>query len=187
MKTFRIQKYTTTVTIPINNDTEDSPVLGLNNRESQLNGILKGITIDAPALTGTSYVLTILGQRGETLFTKSSVVEAVKTHIGIDANNHPLSIPLALQAVSPVRIKSTGTPDATGTLTFSNNGAILDGETVTIGDVVYTFKDTLTGAANEIKIEPDVKAQGLIDMGATGPSAGKPITMGATTYRSRAL
>lgn len=178
---FRIQRYTTTVTIPVNNDTEDAPVL--SGKTDQLNGLLRGITINAPALTGSSYVLTILGQRGETLFTKSSIVEAVKTFIGIDANNHPLRIPLSLRGVTPVRIKSTGTPDATGTLTFSNLGAILDGKTVTIGDVVYTFKTTLTGAANEIQIVADVAASAVLTWdNAVNVTDGKKVTAGAVEY-----
>ena len=179
MNKFRTQRYQTTVTIPVNNDTEDAPVV------SQLNGMLKGITVEAPALTGTSFILTILGQRGETLFSKSAIVEAVLTHINtktIGAAEYPLDTPISLRGVSPLRIKSSGTPDATGTLTFSNNGAFADGDTVTIGDQVYRAKLALA-AANDFLIEPDVKAQGLIDSGATGPLTTETITIGVKTYR----
>lgn len=179
MNKFRIQRYATTVTIPVNNDTEDAPALSGNN--AQLNGVLRGITIDAPALTGTAFTLWILGQRGELLFTKASLVESAKNYIGVDANNHPLRIPLALNGVSPVRIKATGTPDATGVLTFQNDGPITDGKLVTIGDQVYRAKTALA-AANDFLIEPDVKATGLMDCGATGAIALDSFVLGATPY-----
>lgn len=182
MQKFKIQRYTTTVTIPQNQDTEDSELIGAGGlANDQLNGILKGFTVVAPNLTGSAFTLYLLGQRGETLFSKASMTKGVTTHVNQDANNRPLEIPLALQGVAPVRIKSTGTPDASGELTFSNDGALVDGETVTIGETVYRLKDTLA-QAYDVLIEPDVKAQGLIDSGATGPLATETFVIGATTY-----
>lgn len=180
MNKFRIQRYITTITIPANNDTEDAPVL--SGKNTQLNGVLKGITVVAPALTGTSFIISILGQRGEVIFSKSSVVEAVTSYIGIDSNNHPLSIPLALNAVSPVRIKSTGTSDAIGVLTFANNGAIADGKLVTIGDQVYRFK-TAIAQANDVLIEPDVAATAVLTWdNAVNVTDGKKVTVGNVEY-----
>lgn len=179
MKTFRVQRFTTSVVIPVNNDTEDAPVLSGNSE--QLNGILKGITINAPNLSGTAFTLWILGQRGETLFTKASLVENGLNYIGVDANNHPLSIPLSLRGVSPLRIKSTGTTDATGVLTFDNAGPIVDGQLVTIGDQVYRAKTALA-AANDFLIEPDVAAVGTITSDNTNPDATGTITVDDQTY-----
>lgn len=176
MNKYRIQRYSTPIVVPINNDQEDAP-----NVDGLLNGLLRGITVTAPQLSGSSFTLYILGQAGETLFSKASLSPAAITHIGVDANNHPLRIPMALNGEQPARIKIAGTTDATGILTFSNNGAIVDGDTVTIGSQVYRFKDTLA-AAYDVLIEPDVKAQGLIDCGATGPSDADTITIGATQY-----
>lgn len=178
---YRVQRFQTTVTIPVNNDTQDAPLLGANGRNSQLNGILKGITIDAPALTGTAYTLWLLGQRGEVLFTKSGNVESQLTYIDKDSNNRPLEIPVSLQGVAPFRIKSTGTPDATGVLTFSNNGAIADGDTVTIGDQVYRFKETLA-AANDVLIEPDVAASAVLTSDNTNPDDGDQVVVNDKTY-----
>lgn len=176
MNKFRIQRYQTTVTVPVNNDTADAPAV------DQLNGILKGITLVAPALTGTSYILSILGQRGEVLFTKSSIVEAVTSHINVDGNNRPLELPLSLIGVAPVRIKSTGTPDATGVLTFQNDGPITDGKIVTIGDQAYRLKNTLAQAF-DVLIEPDVAATAVLTWdNAVNVTDGKKVTVGSIQY-----
>lgn len=182
MQKFRVQRYTTQVTIPADQDTEDSPIVGSNGNNNQLNGILKGITVVAPALTGTAFTLYILGQRGETLFSKASLVEADTNYFDKDSNNRPLEIPLALQGVAPVRIKSTGTPDATGEITFSNTGAIVDGETVTVGDIVYRLKDALA-QAYDVLIEPDVAAVGTVTSDNTNPDDGGTITVDDQIYR----
>ena len=177
MSKFPIQRFTQTVTIPINNDTEDGAVL-----TRPLNGILRGYTVVAPNLTGTSFIISILGQRGQVVYTKSSVVEDATTTVLIEANNHPLNVPISNdEGVSVLRIKSTGTPDATGVLTFDEGGNITDGDTVTIGDQVYTFVDTLA-AEFDVLVEADVKSQGTIDCGATGPGNGDTITIGDETY-----
>lgn len=180
MNKFRIQRYQTTVTIPVNNDTEDAPVL--SGKTNQLNGLLRGITVVAPALTGTNFTLTILGQRGETLFSKASLVEAVNTHINVDANNHPLRIPLSLMEVAPLRIKSTGTPDATGVLTFQNDGPITNNKLVTIGDQVYRLRTSIA-QANDVLIEPDVAATAVLTWdNAVNVTDGKKVTAGAVEY-----
>ena len=179
MKTFRIQRFQTTVTIPVNNDTEDAPILSGNS--NQLNGILKGITVNAPALTGTSFTIWIRGQRGETLFTKTTLVEAALNYIGIDANNHPLSIPLSLMEVSPVRIKSVGTADATGVLTYADDAGIVNLSTVTIGDQVYRLRTSLA-AANDVLIEPVVSATAVLTSDNVNVDANDQVEAGAKTY-----
>ncbi len=173
---FRIQRFTQEVVLPINYDTGEGADV------TNLNGLLRGITIVAPNLSGTSYTASILGGRGEVLWSKSGLTEAAVTSIIKDADAMPLAIPLSLNDQPVLRIKSAGTGDATGTLTWANTTNIANNATVTIGGVVYTFKTTLTGAANEIKIVADVKAQGLIDCGATGPANGETFVIGATTY-----
>jgi hypothetical protein len=49
-----------------------------------------------------------------------------------------------------IRLLPTSENFAAGTLTFAGNAA--NNETVTIGTRVYTWKSTLTGAANEVKV-----------------------------------
>lgn len=179
MNKFRVQRYKTTVTIPVNNDTADAPAVG------QLNGILRGITLNAPALTGTAFTLWLLGQRGETLFTKTGNVEAVVSHINsieIDSIEYPMSIPLSLLGVSPVRIKSTGTPDATGVLTIvGDSSSIANNDTVTIDGRVYRFRTT-TAQAYDVKIVPHVAATAVLTSDATNPTDGDTLTLGAVTY-----
>ena len=186
MSRFRVQRFITSVTVPLNNDTADAPIIGATSGNNQLNGILKGITLVAPALTGTAYTLWVLGQRGETLFTKTAVVENTTTHINVDANNRPLEIPIALQGVSPFRIKSTGTPDATGVLTLvGDSSVILDGETVSIGGQVYRFKDT-TAAINDVKIIPHVAASAVLTWdNAVNVTDGSLVVAGSVTYTAK--
>lgn len=174
---YKIQRYVTTVTLPLNDDTHDAPVL-----TKDLNGVLRGITVNAPDLTGTSLTLSILGMRGEVLFSKDLIVENALSHIWQDSNNVPLAIALALQSgVSPVRIKSVGTPNATGTLTFDNAGAINDGDTVTVGDQTYRAK-LVIAQANDFLITPDVVAIGTITSDNTNPDAGGTVTVDDQTY-----
>lgn len=173
---FRIQRFTQPVILPINYDTGEGADV------TNLNGIVRGITIVAPDLSGTSFTLSILGGRGEVLWSKSGLTENQVTSIIKDDDDMPLAIPLSLNLQPVLRIKSAGTGDATGVLTWANTTNIANNATVTIGGVVYTFKTTLTGAANEIQIAADIKAQGLIDCGATGPIATNTFVLGATTY-----
>jgi hypothetical protein len=176
MNKFRIQRYQTQVVLPINNDQEDAPNV------DQLNGILKGITVVAPDLSGSSFTLSILGQRGEAIFSKASLAKNATTYIGVDANNRPLEIPLSLMNEQPVRIKVAGTTDGTGVLTFDNNGAIVDGSLVTIGNQVYRAKSTLA-AAYDFLLEPDVAATAVLTWdNAVNVTDGKKVTAGAVEY-----
>ncbi len=70
-------------------------------------------------------------------------------------------------------IKATGT--LTGTVNFLNN------ETVTIDDQVYTFKVTLTGAADEIQITPNVAATKGLTFSNIGVNT-QTVTIGSTVY-----
>lgn len=63
--------------------------------EIALNGILKGILLNVPALVGTTTLtLDILDEDGFTLYSKASIAEDAKTVIFLDAQNNPLHIPL---------------------------------------------------------------------------------------------
>lgn len=89
----------------------------------------------------------------------------------------------------PVEISSSGTAPAgltankaTGTLTGTAN--VANNATVTIGDQVYTFKNTLTGAADEVKIAADVAAsKNLTFSGGSGlPSDADTVTIDGHVY-----
>lgn len=176
MNKFRIQRYQTQVVLPINNDKEDSANV------DQLNGVLKGITVVAPDLTGSSFTLSILGQRGEVLFSKASLAKAATTYIGVDANNNPLEIPMSIMGEQVVRVKVAGTSDGTGVLTFANNGALADGDLVTIGSQVYRAKSTLA-AAYDFLLEPDVAATAVLTWANTvNVTDGKKVVVGAVEY-----
>jgi hypothetical protein len=61
-----------------------------------LNGILKGILINVPQLVGTTTAtLDILDADGYTVYSKASLAENQRTTAYVDANNHPLNLPLA--------------------------------------------------------------------------------------------
>jgi len=180
MSKFKVQRYTTSVVVPAEDVIEPAGIV------DQLNGILRGITISAPDLTGTSFIVYITGQRGETLFTKSSLVENALNYIGIDGNNFPLAIPLSLFGVSPVKIKSSGTPAFTNILTLTSltqNPA--DGETVTINGPtdsrVYRFKNT-PAQINDIKIIPHVAASNTFVTNNTNPIAEETVTVDYQNY-----
>lgn len=181
MNKYAVQRYTTSVVVPLNDDTHDAPVIGASGGPDELNGILKGITVSAPDLSGTALTISILGQRGEILFSKAALVENALNYIGVDANNHPLSIPLSLKGVSPVRIKSTGTANSTGTLTLDNNGAIADGETVSIGGQAYRLKLAIA-QINDVLIEPDVAATGTVTSDQTNPDNGGVVRVDDQIY-----
>lgn len=88
---------------------------------------------------------------------------------------------------------------ATGTLT-SNNTNVSNNDTVTINSRVYTFKTTLTGAADEVLIGANADAsltnlanlinsgraaaaaQATVTSNGTNPSNNETITIGAKTY-----
>lgn len=177
MNKFNIQRFKQDLTLPINNDQEDASVLA-----KALNGLLRTIVVNAPAMSGSSFTLYILGNRGETLFSKASLTPNQLNVIRVDANNHPLMVPLALEpGVSPFRIKSVGTADGTVSLTFSNTGAIADGGTVTIGNKTYRLK-TAIAQANDVLIEPDVAAVGTVTSDNTNPDAGGTIVVDDQTY-----
>lgn len=180
---YNVKKYTTSVVIPANDDTHEAPVVGASSGSDELCGILKGITISAPDLTGTSCTITITGQRGESLFSKALVLENAVSHINVDANNHPLQVPVVIKAASPLKIKSVGTPNATGTLTFDNAGAIADGGTVSIGGQVYRAKTALA-QVNDFLIEADVAATAILTWanGGVNVSNGKKVVAGAKEY-----
>lgn len=79
-----------TVTIDFSEDTTVGTLAGVS-----LNGILRGILLDVPDLTGTTTLtFTITDESGYTVYTKASIAENQKTALYVDANNIPLELPL---------------------------------------------------------------------------------------------
>ena len=89
MTKYKIQRYSTTLTIPAEGTSIVSSAIGLN-------GKLKGILLDVPALVGTTTItITIKDVGSYTIFTKASIAENAKTTTFIDTNNFPLELPLS--------------------------------------------------------------------------------------------
>lgn len=83
-----------------------------------VNGLVRGIYINAPTITGATYTFAVTGpQTGQTLYSKASLTPNAKTNILIDANNYPLQIPV--DGACTVTVTSAGTEGAARTFSFS--------------------------------------------------------------------
>lgn len=133
MSKYRIQHYTSSVTIPAGSNTISDVLAG------DLNGLLRGLIINPPAsLTGSSYGFTASGYY--TISTLSAGSKSINT---VDSHNNPLQFPIASKkGDSWLSITVAGDSPATGTLT-SDTVNVSDGDTVTIGTTVYRFKSTM--------------------------------------------
>lgn len=60
-----------------------------------LNGLLRGVIINAPDLTAThTYSIVIKDVDGQTIFSQTGLTENQLTSFFVDANNYPLMVPL---------------------------------------------------------------------------------------------
>lgn len=67
-----------------------------NSTAQALNGRLVGITSSVPDLDGAvTLTLTVLDAEGVTVFTKAAIAKNAVYSQFIDANNHPLKLPLS--------------------------------------------------------------------------------------------
>ena len=89
MSKYKIQRYKSTLTIA---DGQTSA----SESSVALNGILKGLLVNAPNLDGSvTLTVTITDADSFTVYSKSSISENTKTAIYLDASNNPLEIPLS--------------------------------------------------------------------------------------------
>lgn len=87
----RIQRKSISVVIDVSEDADvgtSTPV--------ELNGKLLGIISTAPDLDDTdTYTVTVLDGSSNTVYTKASLAEDITSSQYVDANNHPLQLPLS--------------------------------------------------------------------------------------------
>lgn len=106
MSKFGIQRFKTTLTIVIATDADE-----IVSEAFPLNGKLKGIIPTAPDLDSTdTYTITIKDADGNTIYTKATLAESVASPQFVDANNHPLQLPLA--GNHTITIKTSSDQDA---------------------------------------------------------------------------
>jgi hypothetical protein len=85
---FGIQRYKTSLTIL-------SGTTNIVSSALPLNGLLRGISVSAPTMTGASYTVTIKDADGFTVYNKAALTPNALTSAFIDANNQPLQLPLS--------------------------------------------------------------------------------------------
>ncbi|SDP33275.1 hypothetical protein SAMN04487914_10891 [Arthrobacter sp. ok909] len=88
MSKFGIQRYKTSLTIL-------SGTTNIVSASLALNGLLRGISISAPVMTGASFTVTIKDADGFTVYNKASIAPNALTSAYVDANNQPLQLPLS--------------------------------------------------------------------------------------------
>lgn len=89
MGKYNIQRYTKNVTVA------DGQTVGTADT-AELNGLIVGILANIPQCTGTTTVtLAITDADGFTVYSKATIAENAKTAAFVDANNHPLKLPVA--------------------------------------------------------------------------------------------
>lgn len=88
MSKFGIQRYKISLTIL-------SGTTNIVSSALPLNGLLRGISVSAPAMTGASYTAAVKDADGFTVYSKSGITPNALTSAYIDANNQPLQLPLS--------------------------------------------------------------------------------------------
>ena len=88
MSKFDIQRWSQSITIAADGTTA--------NTTASLNGLLVGVLADVPSLVGTTTLtIAITDAGGYTIYSKASIAEGGKFTQFVDANNHPLRLPLS--------------------------------------------------------------------------------------------
>ena len=109
---YRIRRYKTTLILDFSAD--DNEIV---SSAIPFNGVLKGIIPTAPDLESTNtYTITIKDADGNTIYTKATLVENQATPIFIDANNEPLTLPLAGDHTITLTTSGAQTADRTFTV-----------------------------------------------------------------------
>lgn len=88
---YNIQRYKATLVIDVS---EDAAVIVSAPRE--FNGRLVGVIPTAPNLDDSdTYTVAIKDVDGNTIYSKASLAESVASPQFVDANNHPLRLPMS--------------------------------------------------------------------------------------------
>lgn len=104
MSRYNIQRWSQSITIAADGTTADTT--------ASLNGILVGVMADVPALVGTTTLtIAITDAGGYTIFSKASIAEGAKYAQFVDANNHPLRLPLSGNHTITVTASNAQTAD----------------------------------------------------------------------------
>ena len=99
---YPVRRITTPLTIASSGTTITSSAF-------QINGILRGICVNAPALTSSNtYTVSIIDDNGYTVFSKASLTANAKTSIFVDTNNNYLQFPVSGRAYT-ITVTSSGT------------------------------------------------------------------------------
>jgi hypothetical protein len=101
------------VTLPLVFATDDNEI---TVSVGDLNGKLLGIIPVIPDLTSThSVTVTIFDAGGYKIYEKAGIAESTSVGLFVDANNHPLQLPLS--GAHTVKITTSGAQDANRTFT----------------------------------------------------------------------
>lgn len=88
MSKFGIQRCKTSLTIL-------SGTTNIVSASLALNGLLRGISISAPVMTGASFTVTIKDADGFTVYNKAAIAPNALTSAFVDASSQPLQLPLS--------------------------------------------------------------------------------------------
>lgn len=101
MGRYQIQKYAQSITVA------DGDVAANADTILSLNGLLKGIMANVPALSGSNTLtIALKNSDGYTIFSKASIAESAKYAQFVDANNQPLELPL--NGIHNITVTSSG-------------------------------------------------------------------------------
>lgn len=154
--------------------------------ETLTNGAFGGATLsggaEAVAASGVVTFATAAASAGETVTIGTTVYTFVASLTDTTANQVLPGASLTASRDNLLLAINAGGAPSTGTLTLTANAG--NNETVQIGNKVYTFKTTLTGADNEVLIGANASASIDNLIAAINSAAGGGTVYGVNTARN---